>query len=80
MYYDLICSVLDDMGFVVLDSGKDFDINDYIIDSIQFITFIVNIEEKLNVGLSDDFLSTEVLKSAMGLANKLSDYMECVLE
>ena len=29
-----------------LETEKDFDISDYIIDSIQFISFIVNIENK----------------------------------
>lgn len=73
--YNIICSILDEMGFVVLEVGDDFDISDYIVDSIQFITFIVNIEEKLNVDLPDDFLSTEVIKSAIGLANKLSEFL-----
>lgn len=69
--YKVICSILDDMGFVIFESG-DFDISDYIVDSIQFISFIVNIEEKLQINLPDDFLSFDVLKSAKGLANKLS--------
>lgn len=73
--YNIICSILDEMGFVVLDMENDFDISDYIIDSMQFITFIVKIEEKLNISLSDDFLSIEILKSAIGLANKLSEYI-----
>ena len=69
--YNIICSVLDDMGFVIFDEGDDFDISDYIVDSIQFISFIVNLERKLDVNLSDDFLSFEILKSARGLSNKL---------
>jgi len=69
--YDIICSILDEMGFVILDEEDDFDISDYIIDSIQFISFIVKIEEKLKVSLPDDFLTTEILKSSVGLANKL---------
>lgn len=43
--YNMICSVLDDMGYVVLEAGEDFNISDYIVDSIQFISFIVNIEK-----------------------------------
>lgn len=72
--YNMICSVLDDMGYVVLEAGEDFNISDYIVDSIQFISFIVNIEKKLNVSLSDDFLLPEILKSAKGFANKLAEY------
>lgn len=71
--YEIICSVLDEMGFVVLETEGDFDIGDYIVDSIQFISFIVKIEGKMGVSLPDDFLSLEILKSASGLANKLSE-------
>ena len=74
--YDFICSILDEMGFVVFETGEDFAISDYIVDSIQFISFIVNIEEKLNVSLPDDFLSLDILQSAKGLANKLSEYFD----
>lgn len=71
--YEIICSVLDEMGFVVLETEGDFDIGDYIVDSIQFISFIVKIEGRMGVSLPDDFLSLEILKSASGLANKLSE-------
>lgn len=74
--YQMICSVLEEMGFVVLDDGEDFDITDYIVDSLQFISFIVSIENSLGATLPDDFLSIEMLKSARGLANKLSSFVE----
>ena len=73
--YDVICDVLDDMGFVVMERGEDFDINDYIADSIMFISFIVGIENKLNTCLTDDYLSVDLLKSAKGFANKLSEHL-----
>lgn len=71
--YNLICSVLDEMGFVIFEDENDFAISDYIVDSINFITFIVGIEKKLDMSLPDDFLSAEILQSAVGLANKLSE-------
>lgn len=71
--YDLICTVLDEMGFVIIDQGDDFAIDDYITDSLQFITFIVSIEKKLGKNLPDEFLSFDLLKSARGLSNKLTD-------
>lgn len=76
MMFNLICTVLNDMGYVIFNEEKDFSISDYIIDSFQFITFILNLEERLNIQLSDDFLSDEILKSACGLANKLSSYCQ----
>ena len=73
--YETIVSILDDMGFVVFETGEDFNISDYIVDSLQFISFIVSIEQKLDITLTDDFLSLEILKSARGLSNKLQEYI-----
>ncbi len=72
--YEMICSILDEMGFVVFENGNDFAISDYIVDSYQFISFIVSIEKKLDTTLPDDFLSYDILQSAIGLSNKLEVY------
>lgn len=70
--FEIICSILDEMGFVILEKNDDFAISDYISDSIQFISFIIRIEEKIGKNLPDEFLSFEILKSAKGFSNKLS--------
>lgn len=72
---DMIIDILEESGFIIFDEkDKDFCLSDYIIDSIQFIEFIMKIEEKLGMQLSDDFLSLDILESINGLANKLVDY------
>lgn len=73
--YDVLCSILDEMGFVIFESEDDFDISEYIVDSLQFISFIIEIEKKLSVDLPDDFLLYEILNSAVGLSNKISDFL-----
>ena len=64
------------MGFFVLDQEQDFDIRDYISDSIQFMDFIVRIEDKLQIELSDDFLDYDLLLSSVALANKIEIYKD----
>lgn len=71
-----IVDVLENMGFVVFDKNdEDFDIRDYIIDSIQFMQFIVSLEEEIGIELPDDFLLYEILSSAQGLSNAIVSHM-----
>lgn len=65
---EILINILEDMGFFVLDQEQDFDIRDYISDSIQFMDFIVRIEDKLQIELSDDFLDYDLLLSSVALA------------
>ncbi len=74
--YNKVLSVLQEMGYMIFEeAGDDFAISDYIIDSLIFIEFIVMLEEKLNVELSDEFLQYELLDSAYGLASKIDSYI-----
>lgn len=74
---EIIVTILEEMGFVIFEKEEmDFNIGDYITDSIQFIGFILNIEQVLGMELTDDFLRFEVLISVNGLSNKLMDFCE----
>jgi len=73
---EILINILEDMGFFVLDQEQDFDIRDYISDSIQFMDFIVRIEDKLQIELSDDFLDYDLLLSSVALANKIEIYKD----
>ncbi len=73
---EILINILEDMGFFVLDQEQDFDIRDYISDSIQFMDFIVRIEDKLQIELSDDFLDYDLLLSSVALANKIESYKD----
>ncbi len=73
---EILINILEDMGFFVLDQEQDFDIRDYISDSIQFMDFIVRIEDKLQIELSDNFLDYDLLLSSVALANKIEIYKD----
>lgn len=80
-YLSIVVNVIEEMGLIILDSKEDdFNIQDYIIDSMQFIDFIVRIENKIDRQLSDDFLDYELLRSSKSFALKISDYMSTILD
>lgn len=75
MYKQLI-SILNEMGYCIFEKDEDFDIRDYILDSLQFMEFIVRIEDVIEQELSDDFLNYELLLSATAFAKKIECYLE----
>ena len=76
--YKMIINILvEKLGFVILDDEQDdFAISEFITDSLEFIKFIIAIEEELGRELPDDFLLFDILSSAKGLAEKLDYYLE----
>lgn len=68
MEKQIILNVLNEMGFVVLENEEDdFNLQDYIVDSLQFVEFIVGIEETIGFTLTENFLDYNLLLSFRGL-------------
>ena len=76
--HDLVVSVLEeDLGFVIMDDyNNDFSILDYINESLLFVQFILAIENRLDIELSDDFLDYDLYYSMSGFVEKLESYIE----
>lgn len=70
--------ILHDMGFIIFEDEESDDVNlqNYIIDSIQFVDFIVRIEEEFKILLPDEFLDYSNLYSMCGFGEMLEDYLE----
>ena len=51
-----LLAALDEIGIIVDNTQEEFDLQEYITDSITFITFIVNIEKQLDIDVPDDML------------------------
>lgn len=74
-YRRLVELLREKMGIVLFDDTlEDFAISDYIYESIEFINFIIAVEEEFDIELTDDFLNYEILTSAKGFSEKL-DYL-----
>ena len=75
---ELLLNVLDEIGIAIDDNERnmDFDLSEFFIDSIQFISFIVEVEKRLGFELPDDFLLIEQYRSFNALCNVLTDINE----
>ena len=54
---------LDELGVIVDNTINDFDLQEYITDSIMFITFIINIERQLSIEIPDELLLISKMNS-----------------
>ena len=78
---EIILSVFEDMGITIeMSKSDDFcssldDVNlfDYIKDSLMFISFILELEEKLGTDVPDDLLLMDYLMSLSGFSNLLCE-------
>ena len=68
-----IIECLENLGFVLdkMSEEKDVDLSEYILDSIDYVQFMVELEETFAIDIPDSMLGIDVLKSLNGLANMI---------
>ena len=71
MYQDKIVDIIADMGVMVVRNNEEDDINlqEYIVDSLQFISFILELERTFDIEFPDEMLLYESIQSLNGLAS-----------
>ena len=70
----IIC--LENIGFVFFDNLDDINLSEYISDSVEFVQFLVELEEEFNIEIPDDLLGMEILGSINGLSNMIIELIE----
>ena len=71
-----IFKVLEETGICFEYKNQDFDLRDLLQDSLQFITFMVNLEEMLDIELPDDLLLPESVSSFDGFCKSIIEIVE----
>ncbi len=73
-----IFEILDENGIYIEpgDTGEDIDLREYLVDSIQYVYFIVELEERLGVELPDEILIYDNLASLNGFVNMVIQFCE----
>lgn len=77
---EIIC-LMENNGLLFDTSTGDLDLSDYPIDSVIFISIIVDIENRFSIVMPDEYLTIDLFKSIDGLTNlviELSSSEECV--
>lgn len=73
---DKILKILEENGVFIDNTEVDFDITEYIEDSLQFINFIVTLEEELGINFPNEMISLDNLKSFNAFCEIILDIAE----
>ena len=64
---DIVIEELENIGILVpTETNFDTNLTEYVIDSLAYISFIVSLEEKLEISIPDTMLNYDVLNSLNG--------------
>ena len=64
-----IIKLLENNGIIIESGEEDLDLRNYSIDSIMFISFIIDVENEFAIAIPDEYLTIELLQSIDGLTN-----------
>lgn len=70
-----IYETLLESGIMIDSIEEDLDLRDFIQDSLQFISFAVNLEQKLNVELDDELLLFDSVASFNNYSQRIYDLL-----
>lgn len=57
-----LLSIFEELG-VIIEEEEDFDIQEYIVDSLVYMSFIVNMEQRFGIDIPDEFLLLSKMNS-----------------
>lgn len=69
----VIIESFEELGIYIDETEEDIDINEYGIDSILYISFIVSLEEKMKMVFPDELLLFENFSSINGFAGLVKE-------
>ncbi len=70
-----IIPILSNIGILIDEQMETFDVDltEYILDSIQFISFIVELERELNIEFPDELLLYDNIRSLNGFISLIEN-------
>lgn len=73
---DRIIECLNNVGIVINQNDIDTNLNEYEVDSLTFMTFIVDIEREFNIIIPDGYLYKDILQSLNGFTSLVEKLIE----
>lgn len=72
-----VIEVLNELGIETEDIGEnDVDLTEFIVESIMFISFIVELEDKLGIEIPEELLDINSIKSLNTLSTILEELLK----
>jgi len=58
-----VITSMENIGIFIFDADENFRIDDYIVDSIMFVSFIIELEQMFEIEISDTYLNIQKLET-----------------
>lgn len=58
-----IIECMNNMGIVNFEDDANFKLDDYIVDSVMFVSFIIELEQMFNIEIPDEYLVVDSLQT-----------------
>jgi len=70
---DRIYQCLNNIGILIEDTSENIHLSDYVSDSLDFISFIVELEKMFEIEFSDEFMIAEDVLSMDTICRAIDD-------
>ena len=69
-YYNELLNCMENIGILVMEREKqDIDLSEYLVDSLMFVSLIVEVENYFQIEIPDIYLSYQTVSSLRGFSN-----------
>ena len=66
-----VAKCFNNLGIILDETEKNFDISDFITDSLTYVSFIVELENLFSIEIPDEYLSNDALKTYVDVINMI---------
>ncbi|MEG2291722.1 MAG: phosphopantetheine-binding protein [Romboutsia sp.] len=73
---DVVIKCFEDVGIILDNTEEDVNLVEYGVDSLTIISIIVEIEERLSIHVSDEYLNLENFQSLRGFISMIESLVE----
>lgn len=73
MIREEILSCFSNLGIIIDDAETNFTLAEYLVDSVAFISFLVELEQKFDIEISDEYLIQGRIENFEDIVNIVED-------
>ncbi len=71
-----VIECMERVGLLIDTEEKDVNVNDYGVDSISFVSLIVEVEQEFGIEIPDGYLYADILQSLNGFIHLIEQLIE----
>lgn len=70
-----IIQCFSNLGIIISDESSNIELDEYIVDSVTFVSFLVELEQQFEIEIDDDYLVQGSLKTLNDVENMIEELL-----